>query len=238
MSPTPPALPAWPRSRWPASSQRRSSESTGAVPKEGIDARKKSRRRTSDYRAALHQAYILGTSFFSQSGCYFHTGKCLEVPCIRKVQGYYQNQRKRNLPDEESGNGKIERPGNGTLGHSGNRMPGWNRGSFCGGCDNGRARESRREPAGPEEFRDDDAAIGLPNRIFEKSDCRRAMSRKSSRPFAFGASSIFEFLVLLFRQQKRYSAEANISRRFRSRGPAGPQKKSLRLSLPQSFLVG
>jgi hypothetical protein len=58
--------------------------------------------------------------------------------------------------------------------------------SPCDGCDHGRARESGREFAGPDEFRDDNVVIWFPNQVFEKSDEQRATSRKGFRPFAFG----------------------------------------------------
>ena len=56
--------------------------------------------------------------------------------------------------------------------------------SSCDGCDNGRAQESGRKFAGPDEFRDDDVVIWFPNQVFEKSEWQGATSRKGSRPFA------------------------------------------------------
>ena len=39
--------------------------------------------------------------------------------------------------------------------------------SSCDGCKNGTARESGREFAGPDEFRDDDVVIWFPNQVFK-----------------------------------------------------------------------
>jgi hypothetical protein len=62
--------------------------------------------------------------------------------------------------------------------------------SPCDGCDHGRARESGREFAGPDEFRDNDVVIWFPNQVFKN---RMSRGRRLERDFALSLL----FLILL-----------------------------------------